>query len=115
MTARAYTPEEENEELRKQVRKLQKAILETRWDGVQKMANESATMFASEADMLADRKQFVKNLGWLLCQTRDEVEFCELSDDEIVTVHYKGGTKKEINVAHDSYAAIIRDVANRFQ
>lgn len=74
-------------------------------------ANESAMMFASEAEDRADRKLFVENLGWLLSQTREGVECCELSDDEIVTIHYKGGGTRKVNVNLDSYAAIIRDVA----
>lgn len=115
MPARAMTAEEENVELRKQVKRLQTALTITQWDERPPMANETATMFASEVDMLSDRKQFVRNLGWLLTQTRDGVDYCELSDDDIVTVYYLCGAKKEINVAHDSYAAIVRDVARRFQ
>ena len=102
-------------ELRGQIEKLQRALTEARWDRQLPMANETATMFASEVDELSDRKQFVRNLGWLLTQTRDGVDYCELSDDDIVTVYYLHGGKREINVAHDSYAAIVRDVARRFQ
>ena len=109
------TAEEENVELRGQIEKLQRALVTAQWDKQLPMANETATMFASEADMLSDRKQFVRNLGWLLTQTRDGVDYCELSDDDIVTVYYLDGGKREINVAHDSYAAIVRDVARRFQ
>ena len=115
MPARAMTAEEENVELRKQVKKLQRALTTAQWDRQQPPANETDMMFASEADRLVDRKQFVRNLGWLLTQTRDGVDYCELSDDDIVTVYYLHGGKKEINVAGDSYAAIIRDVARRFQ
>lgn len=107
--------EKTTQELRGQIEKLQRALTEARWERQLPMANETATMFASEADMLSDRKQFVRNLGWLLTQTRDGVDYCELSDDDIVTVYYLDGGKREINVAHDSYAAIVRDVARRFQ
>jgi hypothetical protein len=81
-------------------------------------ANEGAMMFASEEEDRADRKLFVQNLGWLLSQTRDGVTGCYLGlhgDDDIVTVCYRGGYTREVNVKADSYAAIIRDVARAFQ
>lgn len=78
-------------------------------------ADEGATMFASDENMLEDRKVFVRNLGWLLSQTRDGVTGCELNDNDTVTIFYRGGGTHSVNVAHDSYGAIIRDVAREFQ
>lgn len=79
-------------------------------------ASETEMMFCADAEVSkADRKLFVKNLGWLLSQTRDGVESCELDDNELVTIHYRGGATRHVNINHDSYAAIIRDVAKRFQ
>ena len=78
-------------------------------------ASESAMMFAPDEIALTDRKRFVKNLGWLLSQTRDGLISCELDDNEIVTITYRGGGTKEVNVYADSYAAIVRDVAKYFQ
>ena len=78
-------------------------------------ANEGAMMFASEEEDRADRKLFVQNLGWLLSQTRDGVTGCTLDDRDIVTIRYRGGYTREVNVKADSYAAIIRDVARAFQ
>lgn len=80
-----------------------------------KKANESAVMFATDEEDREDRKLFVKNLGWLLSQTRDGVEYCELGDDEIVTIYYKGGGTHKVNVHLDSYAAIVYDVAKNVQ
>lgn len=57
----------------------------------------------------ADRKLFVKNLGELLSQTGEQILSAELDDNEIVTIHFEGGDKK-VNVAMDSYVAIIKDV-----
>lgn len=63
-----------------------------------------------------DRRLFVRNLGWLLSQTRCGVASCELygdQDREYVIVRYNHGGKREIDVTADSYLAIVRDVAKR--
>ena len=82
-------------------------------------ANETMAMFMDEQDAIRDRKKFVRNLGWLLSQTRDGVVSCELVDAEKPTEHvvvtYRNGYTKKIGTYVDSYAAIIRDVASRFQ
>ena len=61
-----------------------------------------------------DRRLFVRNLGWLLSQTRFGVVSCELygdQDREYVIARYGHGGKREIDVTADSYLAIIKDVA----
>ena len=78
-------------------------------------ANESAAMFMPEKIAWMDRKLFVENLGWLLAQTRDDVLGCTLDDHDVVTVTYRGGGTRQINVKMDSYAAIVRDVSKKFQ
>lgn len=82
-------------------------------------AGETAAAFMSDEDMIRDRKIFVRNLGWLLSQTRDGVTGCELIDAEKDTEHvlvtYRGGATRKIYTHMDSYAAIVRDVARRFQ
>lgn len=78
-------------------------------------ADEGAMMFASDEENFRDKKVFVRNLGWLLSQTRDGVTGCELNDNDIVTIFYRGGGTHSVNVAHDSYGSTIRDVAREFQ
>ena len=82
-------------------------------------ANETMAAFMDEQDVIFDREKFVWNLGELLSQTRDNVVSCELIDAEKDTEHvlvtYKGGGTRKINTRLDSYAAIVRDVARRFQ
>lgn len=82
-------------------------------------ANEIRAGIMNEEGAIRDREQFVKNLGWLLSQTRDGVMRCELIDAEKPTEHvvvtYRNGYKKKIGTYMDSYAAIIRDVAKNFQ
>ena len=82
-------------------------------------ANETAAAFMSDEDMTRDREIFVHNLGELLSQTRDGVVSCELVDAEKPTEHvvvtYRNGYTKKIWTHMDSYAAIIRDVASKFQ
>lgn len=61
-----------------------------------------------------DRELFVENIGWLLSQTRTGVVSAALdSETDIVTVTFENGYTKRINVACDSYIAIVRDVAKR--
>ena len=63
-----------------------------------------------------DRHLFVRNLGWLLSQTRCGVVSCELygdQDREYVIVRYDHGGRREIDVTADSYLAIIKDVAKQ--
>ena len=82
-------------------------------------ANESMAMFMDEQGAIRDREQFVRNLGDLLSQTCDGVVSCELINaeqpGEHVLVTYRNGYTKKIGTHMDSYAAIIRDVASRFQ
>ena len=59
---------------------------------------------------IEDRKLFVHNLGLLLSQTRNNIASCELDDYDIVTILYARGCEKQVNVACDSYTAIIKDV-----
>ena len=73
-------------------------------------ANETKAMFMSEEGAKLDRRIFVNNLGVLLSQTREQVVSAELDDNEIVTITFKGGATKKVNVHMDSYAAIIKDV-----
>ena len=75
-----------------------------------KLANECAMMFVSGDKALMDRQLFVRNLGELLSQTRENVVSCELDDHEVVTVTFRYGYTERINVNMDSYMAIISDV-----
>jgi len=75
------------------------------------IASESGMMFVDNKETeLLDRKLFVYNLGELLKQTREGIVDVELSDNEIVTITYRDGSKEEVNVNMDSYMAIIKDV-----
>ena len=74
-----------------------------------RIADEKAAAYMEDADAKADRMLFVRNLGWVLSQTREGVITCELDNNEVVTVYFTGG-KKKVNVECDSYTAIIRDV-----
>lgn len=82
-------------------------------------ANETLAGFMPTEGMIRDREIFVHNLGELLSQTRDGVTGCELinaeKDTEHVLVTYQGGATRKIYTHMDSYAAIVRDVARRFQ
>lgn len=76
-------------------------------------ASESLAMFADKKKMRADRELFVENLGWLLSQTREGIAQRWLDEDDCVHVRFAFGGVQTINVKHDSYMAIIRDVSGR--
>lgn len=78
-------------------------------------ANESKAMFADDEGAFDDRRQFVKNLGFLLSQTREGVTSAELMDTDVVAVRFEDGAVQGVNVKCDSYMAIIRDVAKAIE
>lgn len=75
------------------------------------IANEAAMMFSSDEANHHDKAVFVQNLGWLLRQTREQVEHCFLDEQEVVHILFRGGHEKRVNVRGNSYAAVIREVA----
>ena len=74
------------------------------------MANERLLIFASDEANRSDKAVFVQNLGWLLRQTREQVEHCFLDEQEVVHILFRGGHEKRVNVRGNSYAAVIREV-----
>lgn len=59
---------------------------------------------------------FVKNLGWLLAQTKldvEECEYCEQDGEEFVVVRFQSGPPINVNITADSFVAIIRDVCRK--
>lgn len=70
-------------------------------------ANEA---FANPGGFKESRKLFVTNFGWLLSQTRNEVERLELDDHNFVTIHFNNGHTRKVNVEGDSWKAIMLDV-----
>lgn len=82
-------------------------------------ANETLAGIMNIEGAIRDRELFVRNLGELLSQTRDGVVSCELidaeKDSEHVLITYRGGGTRRVCTHMDSYAAIVRDVARRFQ
>lgn len=78
-------------------------------------ASETKMMFASEEENREDRKLFVENLGKFATQCRNSVVSMNLDDDDVVHIVFRGGAERCVNVRHDSYAAIVRDVFERVQ
>lgn len=74
--------------------------------------NENFTeIFGSDEEQLRDKQMFVRNLGQLLSQTGTGVMTAELEDKDTVVIYFVGGTKR-VNIACDSYLAIIKDVVD---
>ena len=77
--------------------------------------NETKAMFLDDDAALADRADFVRNVGALAAQTREGVECIEYAPEsenetELAVIHYKGGAVKCINIRCNSYSAIVRDI-----
>ena len=56
---------------------------------------------------------FVKNLGWLLKQTRLDIidcEYIEIDGEEFAVVYFMDGDPLNVNITADSFVAIARDV-----
>ena len=74
-------------------------------------ADEEARMFDSDEANEADKAIFVRNLGWLLSQTRVGVRGCRLEQNKTVVITFKNGYEFQVDISGDSYMAIIKDVA----
>lgn len=75
---------------------------------------ENNTMFSEDLAVIdADRRDFVHNVGVLASQTRERVEKIEYyhkDELELAIITFKGGSTKEVNITHNSWAAIVRDI-----
>lgn len=64
----------------------------------------------------SQKSLFVKNLGWLLSQTRLDIYECEYAvedGEEFAIVRFQTGEEINVNITADSYVAIIRDVCKK--
>ena len=57
-----------------------------------------------------NKSEFVKSFESVLRNANVDVVSLDLIDDEHVEIAYKGGGKRKINIACDSYKAIMIDV-----
>ncbi len=74
-------------------------------------ADESGMMFASNEEVHKDKALFIHNFANLLRQTREQVMDLALSDDgNEITIEFEGGGTRKVNIALDSYTAIMKDV-----
>lgn len=75
---------------------------------------ENNTMFSEdEAVIYADRRDFVENVGILASQTRegvDHIEYIKEDDIELAKIVFRKGHDKYVNINHDSFSAIVRDI-----
>lgn len=77
--------------------------------------NETKAMFYDNDAAIADRADFVRNVGSLASQTREGVVSIDYlpeteSETELAVINFKGGAKKYINIRCNSYSAIVRDI-----
>ena len=76
--------------------------------------NENDTMFTEdETIVFSQRSDFVHNVGVLASQTRegvDRIEYVRDNDVELAKIVYKKGHEVYVNINHDSFCAIVRDI-----
>lgn len=79
--------------------------------------NEINTMFSEDMTVIdADRRDFVHNVGVLAAQTRegvDHIEYIHEDHQEFAKIVFKKGAEKFVNISHDSFTAIVRDIFKR--
>lgn len=64
------------------------------------------------------KKRFIHNLGWLLSQTRLDIESCDYeleteTGEEYVYIRFDTGEYLKVNITADSFVAIVRDVCKK--
>ena len=57
-----------------------------------------------------NKSEFIKAFEYVLRNANVDVETLNLIDDEHVQITYKGGGKRTVNIACDSYKSIMIDV-----
>ena len=57
-----------------------------------------------------EKKDFIKSFEAVLRNANVDVINLDLVDDEYVEITYKGGGKRKVNIACDSYKSIMIDV-----
>lgn len=76
--------------------------------------NENDTMIEDNDSIIRrDRSRFVHNVGILAAQTRegvDHIEYISEDDCELAKIVFKRGHEKYVNINHDSFSAIVRDI-----
>ena len=61
-------------------------------------------------ESIMDKKEFVKAFESVLRNANVDVVSLDLIDDDHVEITYKGGKKRNVNIACDSHKAIMIDV-----
>lgn len=82
-----------------------------------KPKTETDMRLATSAERLSNKQDFVAKLGEIYALTREGIQEMRLINDETVEVVMRTGAGTDtdtfkVNIACDSYAAIIYDVAN---
>lgn len=76
--------------------------------------SETKSLFLEDAAVeVEDRCDFVHNAGVLASQTRegvDHIEYYKCDDIEFAEIVFKCGHRVNVNIRHDSYSAIVRDI-----
>lgn len=74
--------------------------------------NENYMSFVNDNLRRKIKAQFVHNLGVLASQTREQISemYLDNNDLDTVIIVYNNGYTQEVNIAYDSFSAIVRDV-----
>lgn len=76
--------------------------------------DENDTMFTDNETLhSSQRSEFVHNVGVLASQTRegvDRIEYIKEQGIELAKIVFKKGHERYVNINHDSFCAIVRDI-----
>lgn len=86
-----------------------------------KRANERNAFLLNKCK--EDKALFVKNLGWLLSQTRKDIVECKYISKEwtnnllveFVVIKFGNGDETRVNIHMDNYVEIIKDVIREIE
>lgn len=79
------------------------------------VCSESDRKYMEKNRRYDDKMNFVRNIGAVMSMSRERITGCELIDDDTVVVTYMSGYTKEINIACDSYIAIMQDILRQIE
>ena len=74
------------------------------------LAHEDVIMYHKKEEHKWKRKNLLKHLHSVIRNANVDVISLNLIDDEHVEITYKGGGKRKVNIACDSYKSIMIDV-----
>lgn len=84
-------------------------------EGAMYLRQDEKTCVWKDAEELRyfDKALFVRNVGWLLSQTREGVESACMIDENTASIVYNNGSTRDVNIEMCSYLAIVKEICRK--